>query len=43
VNTPYIRMRVICAAVAVLLTALSSTVFVSAEPANLDRVVVARG
>lgn len=29
--------RVLCAAAAVLLTGLSSTVFVSAEPANLDR------
>jgi hypothetical protein len=36
-SKPHVRKRVICAAAAVVLTALSSTVFVSAEPTNLDR------
>ena len=33
---PQIRKRVLCAAAAVLLTGLSSTVFVSAEPRALE-------
>ena len=36
-NKPDVRTRVLCAAAAVLLTALSSTVFVASEPTNLDR------
>jgi hypothetical protein len=36
-----LRKHLICATAAVLLTALSSVVFVSAEPVNLDRVVAA--
>jgi hypothetical protein len=34
---PYLRMRVLCAAAAVMLTGLSSTVFVSAAPRELER------
>jgi hypothetical protein len=34
-----LRKHLVCAAAAVLLTVLSSTVFVSPEPINLDRVV----
>jgi hypothetical protein len=40
-NEPYIRMRVLCAAAAVMLTALSSTVFVSAAPRELERRITA--
>jgi hypothetical protein len=36
-HQPHVRKHVICAAAAVLLTALSSALFVSAEPTNLDR------
>ena len=36
-NKSHVHVRVACAAAAVVLTALSSTVFVSAEPTNLDR------
>ncbi|HEX7116684.1 MAG TPA: c-type cytochrome [Steroidobacter sp.] len=36
-GTPHFRRRVVCAAAAVLLTGLSSTVFVSAEPQSLER------
>ena len=35
-NAPETHIRVLCAAAAVLLTALSSTLFVP-EPTNLDR------
>ena len=39
----HIRKRVVCAAAAVLMTALSSTVFVSAEPRTLaTRISVAQ-
>jgi hypothetical protein len=41
-NQPHIRMRVLCAAAAVLLTGLSSTVFVSAAPRDLERRITAR-
>ena len=34
---PYLPMRVLCAAAAVMLTGLSSTVFVSAAPRELER------
>ncbi|MGH8176329.1 MAG: c-type cytochrome [Steroidobacter sp.] len=33
---PHVRKRVVCAAAAVLMTGLSSTVFVSAEPRTLE-------
>ena len=36
-KTSHIRMRVVCAAAAFLLTGLSSTVFVSAEPRTFER------
>jgi hypothetical protein len=36
-NKPHLRMRVACAAAAVMLTGLSSTVFVSAAPRQLER------
>ena len=40
-NKPYLRMRVLCAAAAVMLTGLSSTVFVSAAPRELERRITA--
>ena len=41
-NKSYFRMRVVCAAAAVLLTGLSTTVFVSAEPRVLERRITAQ-
>jgi hypothetical protein len=40
-NKPFVHMRMLCAAAAVLLTGLSSTVFVSAEPRVLERRITA--
>jgi hypothetical protein len=40
-NKPQIRMRVLCAVAAVLLTGLSSTVFVSAAPRTFERRIAA--
>jgi len=40
-NKPHIRVRAVCAAAAVLLTGLSSTVFVSAAPRELERRITA--
>jgi hypothetical protein len=40
-KTTQIRQHLVCATAAVLLTGLSSTVFVSAEPRTLERRVIA--